>query len=192
MRADKITDKVWTIRGGSGLSSNIYLVDVVEPTLIDLGMLENSESLLNVLRGLGYEAGDIVNVVFTHLHFDHTGKPSVFAKAKFFASKAEIESFKKNPDGATIFEPAIREVKKVKLEPLGKSVAGMEVIDTPGHTIGSVCLWLPSQKILFSGDTIFEEGCYGRLDLETSVPDKMQGSLNKLKKIDYKFLCAGH
>ncbi|MBU4502925.1 MAG: MBL fold metallo-hydrolase [Nanoarchaeota archaeon] len=192
MQTTKIDKKIWKISGGKGLSSNIYLVDIEEPTLIDLGSPENSEELLDALKEIGYEPKDIVNVIFTHLHPDHVGQPSKFENAKFFASKEEIEAFEKNPEGAIIFDEAIEELKKIKLKPLGEEIAGMEVIKTPGHTIGSVCLFLKEQKILFSGDTLFGKGVYGRVDLETSVPEKMHSSLEHLKLLKYKILCAGH
>jgi len=192
MKAEKIADKVWKIYGGKGLSSNIYLVDITEPTLIDLGSPLNTDDLIKVLKEINYETKDIVNVVFTHLHPDHTGQPSKFENAKFFASKEEIDAFEKNSGGATIIDEAIEELKKVKLEPIGEELAGMEVIKTPGHTVGSICLWLPKEKILFSGDTLFGEGVYGRVDLETSVPEKMHSSLERLKLFKYDILCPGH
>lgn len=178
MKAEKIANKIWKIYGGKGLSSNVYLVDIVEPTLVDLGSPENSEDLIKVLKSLGYETKDIVNVVYTHLHFDHIGQPFRFENARFFASEEEIKSNKG--------------IEKIKLEPIGKEIVGMEVIKTPGHTVGSICLWLSKQKILFSGDTIFGEGSYGRVDLETSVPEKMHDSLERLKLFKYKVLCPGH
>lgn len=192
MKAEKIANKVWKVYGGKGLCSNVYLVDVVEPTLIDLGSPENANDLIKVLKEIGYEAKDIVNIIFTHLHPDHTGCPSLFENAKFFASKEEIEAFENNPEEATVYEGAIEELKKIKLKPIGKEIAGMKVIKSPGHTIGSICLWLSEEKILFSGDTLFGEGIYGRVDLGTSVPEKMHGSLERLKLLKYKILCSGH
>jgi glyoxylase-like metal-dependent hydrolase (beta-lactamase superfamily II) len=53
------------------------------------------------------------------------------------------------------------------------------VIHTPGHSPGSVCLYLREQKILFSGDTLFQ-GTIGNLHLPTSQPEKMWESLRKL------------
>lgn len=191
MKAEKIANKVWKIFGGVGLSSHVYLVDLVEPTLIDLGSFENTPALIEVLKGLGYEAKDIVKVVFTHLHLDHVGQPSKFENARFFASKEELDAFKASPFGSVFADKSIGELNKIKLEPLDKEIAGMEVIKTPGHTVGSICLLLPKEGILFSGDTLFEGG-HGRVDLETSVPEKIEGSLERLKLLKYKILCPGH
>ena len=192
MKSEKIANKIWKIYGGIGLSSNIYLVDITDPTLIDLGSSENVSDLIQVLKKIGYEAEDIVNIIFTHLHPDHTGQPSKFKNAKFFASREEIKDFENNPADAVIFSSSILELKKVKLEQLGESISGMEVIKTPGHTNGSICLWLAKESILFSGDTIFGEGVYGRVDLPTSVPEKMNDSLKYLEELEYKILCPGH
>ncbi len=62
-------------------------------------------------------------------------------------------------------------------------------IKTPGHTQDSLCFLY--KDLLFSGDTIFFDGM-GRTDLPESQPEKMQESLEKLKKIKYKILCPGH
>ncbi len=192
MNFKNISQKVWKIYGGSGLTSNVYLVDVIEPTLIDLGSSKNHRDLIKVLRNIGYETRDIINIVFTHLHPDHTGKPSRFKNATFFASAEEIKAFKENPYGATIFKDAIKELNKIQINPLKKNIAGMEVIKTPGHTIGSVCLYLKKDKILFTGDTWFGDGVYGRIDLQTSVPEKMESSIKRLMLIQHNILCPGH
>ncbi len=55
----------------------------------------------------------------------------------------------------------------------------IKVIHTPGHSPGGVCFYLPSEKILFSGDTLFR-GTIGNLSLPTARPDLMWDSLKKL------------
>jgi glyoxylase-like metal-dependent hydrolase (beta-lactamase superfamily II) len=42
--------------------------------------------------------------------------------------------------------------------------SGVEVLDTPGHTPGSISLWIPAEKRLLSGDTLFRDSI-GRTDL---------------------------
>ena len=53
------------------------------------------------------------------------------------------------------------------------------VIPTPGHTPGSVCLYWPEQKLLFSGDTLFQMG-YGRTDLPGGNMGQLIESLSRL------------
>lgn len=51
-----------------------------------------------------------------------------------------------------------------------------EVLDTPGHTEGSICLYLPQENKLFAGDTLFA-GSVGRTDLPGGDWDALQASL---------------
>lgn len=55
----------------------------------------------------------------------------------------------------------------------------LEVLHTPGHTEGSVCLESRESGILFSGDTLFTGG-WGRVDLPGGDPDAMVASLARL------------
>lgn len=66
----------------------------------------------------------------------------------------------------------------------------VRVIDTPGHTVGHINLYLPGQKVLFSGDTLFAMGC-GRLFEGTAA--QMWGALAELKKLpDETLVFFGH
>ena len=56
---------------------------------------------------------------------------------------------------------------------------GFQLISTPGHTPGSVCLYFPEDKVLFSGDTLFRMG-YGRTDLPGGDIDQLFTSLQRL------------
>lgn len=74
-------------------------------------------------------------------------------------------------------------------------LAGMKihVIETPGHTAGSVCYYLPEQKLLLSGDTLFCES-YGRYDFPTSSGRELIASVKRLLEElpeDVK-VCPGH
>jgi len=56
------------------------------------------------------------------------------------------------------------------------------VIYTPGHSPGGVCLYCETEKLLFSGDTLFNQGT-GRVDNPFSDPEDLQKSLQKLWKL---------
>lgn len=54
-----------------------------------------------------------------------------------------------------------------------------QIIHTPGHTPGSVCLYFPEERKLFSGDTLFRCG-YGRTDLPGGNYGQLISSLEQL------------
>ena len=75
--------------------------------------------------------------------------------------------------------------------PVSLAELSFRMLHTPGHKEDSICYYFESDKILFTGDTIFKESV-GRTDLGGNSQDMMQ-SLRKLKSIseDYKVYC-GH
>jgi len=190
MKTKKITNNVWQIMVGVKPSSKIYLITKPEPILIDLGNRANSDLLVKALDLIGFKKEEIKKVIFTHFHYDHTGNPSLFKNAEFFASEDEIISFRFSPKKTTIKN--WEELEKIKLKKIPDKIDDLKVIQTPGHTRGSICLYYEKEKVLFSGDTLFDGGIIGRTDLPTSRPSKMKDSLLKLANYDYKILCPGH
>jgi glyoxylase-like metal-dependent hydrolase (beta-lactamase superfamily II) len=68
----------------------------------------------------------------------------------------------------------------------------LEVLHTPGHTEGSVCLLTGSGGVLFSGDTLFSGG-WGRVDLPGGSPTQMVDSLRRLHALpDHVRVFPGH
>lgn len=67
----------------------------------------------------------------------------------------------------------------------------LKVISTPGHTAGSLCFL--GEGFMFSGDTLFAEGSYGRTDLPSGNAMEMSRSLNKLLSLDGNIrIYSGH
>ena len=67
----------------------------------------------------------------------------------------------------------------------------IQIIKTPGHTPGSICLYLPKAKTLFSGDTLFLRE-KARIDFTYSDKKEYQKSLAKLEKLLPLQLYPGH
>jgi glyoxylase-like metal-dependent hydrolase (beta-lactamase superfamily II) len=66
------------------------------------------------------------------------------------------------------------------------------VIHTPGHSPGQVCLYSEEEKVIFTGDTLFQ-GSIGRTDLPGSCEADMATSLLKLAQMpDDVEVCPGH
>jgi glyoxylase-like metal-dependent hydrolase (beta-lactamase superfamily II) len=67
------------------------------------------------------------------------------------------------------------------------------VIETPGHTPGSICLFAKNEGLLFTGDTIFAEGQVGRTDFSYSSAKDHKTSLKKIfKLLDNTIIYPGH
>jgi len=68
----------------------------------------------------------------------------------------------------------------------------LRVYWTPGHTEGGMCLHNAERRILFSGDTVFPDGYYGRYDGESGSLEAIQESLRRLNGLDVDALLPGH
>ena len=62
---------------------------------------------------------------------------------------------------------------------LKSQMSNFELLETPGHTPGSICLYWPDEKVLLSGDTLFQMG-YGRTDLPGGNMGQLIASLEHL------------
>lgn len=72
-----------------------------------------------------------------------------------------------------------RQPEPFPIESIQSSVFSFQLIETPGHTPGSVCLYWPEEKVLLSGDTLFRMG-YGRTDLPGGNIGQLIDSLERL------------
>lgn len=68
---------------------------------------------------------------------------------------------------------------KSKILNIQSSMSNFELLETPGHTPGSVCLYWPEEKTLLAGDTLFRMG-YGRTDLPGGNFGQLITSLERL------------
>ncbi len=185
--AQNIEKGIWKISAGS----NMYLLLLEEPVVIDAGdrsMRREARFIENII-----EPRLVKKVIFTHLHYDHIGNFDLFPNAEFFASQEEIDAFRKDPEKAVLDKSIAEKFRNAELKPAENlGIKGVKIIKTPGHTKGSICIYLEEKQILFSGDTLFFGRQTGRTDLPTSSPKEMPNSLMKLVNYRFKTLCPGH
>ena len=185
---------------GAMFESNAYLIVCKEPLLIDVGTgaaLAQLEKRLDAFL----EGKPLARLVLTHMHFDHTG-----GAAKLVADTG-AEAFAHPPDSNALAEGDgemtcsgwLGEVQMpMKIRPLKEGdflecgSTKLEVLHTPGHTSGSICLFDRRSGLLFSGDTVFANGGVGRWDLPTGDHGQLVESLEMLAGLKVSNLYPGH
>ena len=189
LRTKKISPDVWEISGGVQPSSNLYYL-VSLRTIIDTGASANKAELKEIFTVIDLDPSTIKTVILTHFHYDHIGNVDFFKNATFYASREEISSYHLAPYKTTGSPKKL--LHAIKVLPIPERLQTLRVIHAPGHTRGSICLYKEDDGILFTGDTLFRNGAVGFTGLPTSVPGKIQETLQKLLKLPYKELGPGH
>lgn len=111
-------------------------------------------------------------IVITHAHIDHIG-----GAAKLKASRGAPVYM--NADDQFLYDALDMQARWLGVEPPDQTTVdmpmregdsleigrtGFHFLHTPGHTPGSMCLWIPAHNTLVAGDTLFRESI-GRTDL---------------------------
>ncbi|XOB40954.1 MAG: MBL fold metallo-hydrolase [Candidatus Nealsonbacteria bacterium] len=150
------------------LKANCYLlVSENELAIIDPG--DEAERILNEIKQLKASPKQII---ITHCHPDHIlAVPEVKKQTN---AKILIHEKEKQFNNCQADE-FLKEKDKIKI---GNVL--LEVIHTPGHTPGGICLL--GNNFIFTGDTLFENG-YGRTDLPGGSDEQMQNSLKRLSAL---------
>ena len=180
--------------------SNIFLILGDEKTaLIDTGTgFQLDSTIKSIDKGLNGRSLDYV--ILTHRHYDHVGGLSgILSKYCSEAMAGELDAIPLREGdsqstmgvsfGGSIPKMDVKSVKDGDVIDLGGHV--LRIIETPGHTAGSICIFDESTSTLFSGDLFFFDGV-GRTDLPTGSSDDLIKSLIKLKSLNFTGLSSGH
>lgn len=105
---------------------------------------------------------DLVGILLTHSHFDHVGALSYFEEKYHLKHNQEVKDF------------------------------SYEFIKTPGHSKDSLTFYFPNEKIMFTGDFLFQ-GTVGRMDFPGGDEKEMQESLELISQYDDEIIVyPGH
>lgn len=173
---------------GFGSDSNIY---VFEDVIIDTGTGDNIEYVLNSLKKADLNLSDISMILNTHCHYDHVGGNKYF-DSRLAIHEKDAPALETGDPIATAAYMFGRRIEPLKVDfklTEGDKIHDFEVIHTPGHTIGSICLY--DGETLISGDTVFADGGFGRYDIGGDL-SMLKQSLERLSKLDVKYLLPGH
>ena len=167
--------------------TNCYIVaDGKEAMVIDPG--GEADKIIEMLQVLNVK---LKYIYLTHCHGDHIGALKELKRkmgGKILIHRKESENIL-NPEVTLSYYIGKEDVELEADSRVDEDdkihVGNIEfvIIHTPGHTNGSTCIYSESEKMLFSGDTMFH-GTWGRCDLPTgSFPDIIKSITDKLLKL---------
>ena len=168
----------------------VYLIYGEKICLIDSGVASSEQFVFDYLRKTGRRPEDISLLVLTHSHPDHIGSAKAIKEAsgcgvaahvteKAWIEDVDLQSRERPVPGFHSLVGGSVKVDRVLKEgdilDLGDSLS-LEVIHTPGHSEGSISLWLSEEGVLFSGDAIPLPG-------EMPIYDDPLASVESIKRL---------
>ncbi|MGO8683953.1 MAG: MBL fold metallo-hydrolase [Thermoleophilia bacterium] len=213
MKPQLIVDGVYRL-GLSGVAA--YVIETPQGTvLVDTGMPGSAKRILAGLALLGMVPSDVVAIVVTHCHVDHTGglaELRLATQASVWMSTIDAQLVRAGVAGRAL-EPGptrasqlIAATANLRRAQRGRAVAvdyevddgdelpfgGLRVIATPGHTRGHISLLLPrSGGVLFAGDAAANRRRLVMGPIFESYDDGHR-SLAKLAGLDFEVACFAH
>lgn len=194
------TNKIIQIEVGSDdYPTNCYIVydDKNNAVIIDPGF--DKQRIISKID----EHNLIVKyVILTHCHADHLGELEAimnYTNANVIIHENDLDGLEDDEKAhfthLNVKKPNINRNKIITVKDRDIIKVGyinLEVIHTPGHTSGCMCLFDKNNDALFTGDTIFAE-CYGRVDLKSGSLEDMKKSIDKLfNRFDDIIIYPGH
>ena len=194
--------------------ANVYLlVDGDDLTLVDTGFFGRADRILEQVKELGYSPSDINRIIITHHHADHVGSLADLKRA----TQAEVIA---HPADAPYIDGTLPQPGPVRPQWLSKLLAplsclwstepvavdtlvndgdelpilgGIKILHTPGHTPGSICLYLPEKNLLIAGDLLANRLGLKLPAREFTVDTVQEAkSIKKVASLEFDIICFGH
>lgn len=167
-----------------GNVSAYVLVRGSEAVIVDTGNPGNEGDIEAGLSEVGLGWGDVGNVILTHRHPDHIGSVGpvmeAASQAVGYAGEADI--------------PSIDTPRPLNPVGDGDTVFGLSIVETPGHTEGSITVHDPIARVLVVGDAMNGEGgaVAGANPRFSDDMDRANESVRKIAELDFDAVYFGH
>ena len=176
---------------------NSIFLDGEVPTLIDPGHRHQLPKLYEQMRQDGIYKEKIKLIINTHAHPDHMEGSMDFPDSNVMISIHEQEEAFIKEIGPAYFAAVGMKPPSLQIDfylsegTLNLGSKAVEIIHTPGHSPGSISIYLPFYKLLICGDLIFL-GSVGRVDIPGGDADLLKKSIQRLSKMDIEYILPGH
>jgi hydroxyacylglutathione hydrolase len=137
-----------------------------------------------ILTALAAHQLTVKQIVVTHAHIDHVASAHALKEitgAPILYNQADLPLVALMEQQAALFGLPVPDVRPPDHSPADNetlTIRGLsaQVLHTPGHSEGSLCLYLPTESLLLAGDTLFA-GSVGRTDFPGGNQDKLFASI---------------
>jgi hydroxyacylglutathione hydrolase len=166
-------------------------------TLIDPGHSRHIPNLFRQMEEDGISPEEIGLILLTHSHPDHFEGLDVFKDKPVKIAMSREEERYLLDSGKLLFETMSQPMPEFRIDfylkegdlHLGKEI--FHIYHTPGHSPGSLSIYWPERKVLFTGDLIFYGGI-GRTDFLEGNSKLIKKSIEKMSHLDTELLLPGH
>ena len=195
----ELVPRIYQLRGEKP-GSHVYLIKGdTKNVLIDTGVAGKFPVLKSRLTELGLRVKGVNLIILTHEHYDHIGataffhRTAVIAAHRLAANKLELQDefvtlskYRNQPSKPFWVDIWLEDGSIIDL-----GNYELQVIHTPGHTSGCICLYEPRAGLLFTGDTVFAGGTLSEIAVGGNVSDYVN-SVRRLSNLKVKQLYPGH
>ncbi len=195
--------KIDAVRG-----ANSYLMlNSDSVVMIDTGAPGSGSKIIDYIKKLGRNPQELKYIILTHADTDHTGNALKIQKVSGAQVAAHANELSNLRGGFTFSRSKgllslVSSMRFLRFRPIipdillqeGDVIAGLQVIYTPGHTRGSICLYRPPD-VLFVGDTVRVNNQNNpRFSAKAFTWDTTQAyqSVQKISELSFQVLLPGH
>lgn len=184
-------------------ANNVLLIDGDDTVLVDSGYVSHAEQTLALVEA-ALDGKPLKRLINTHLHSDHCGGNALLQRRwqpRTWIPAAEARAVAQWDVDALTYRATGQQCDRFAFDALlqdGQSMRmggiGWQVIAAPGHDPHAVMLFAPAERILISGDALWQHGfgvIFPELDGDSGFAEQ-EAVLRRIAELDVRLVIPGH